>query len=118
MGFAAGKQENAMRIEKQLTPGFTDGTELSRARHGAPEIIHEIRNCMGVVLLTVGSLEAEPGPMLHPSHTIATLEKMVRKMDSLLEELAKSSAQSHPKKTGASRARLVRPHKLPMVTIG
>ncbi|MGH7556083.1 MAG: hypothetical protein ACREMQ_24025, partial [Longimicrobiales bacterium] len=73
---------------------------------------------MGVVLLTVGNIEADPGPMPLASHTIATLEKMVRKMDSLLEELAKSSAQSHPKKTGASRGRLDRRHKLRVITIG
>lgn len=106
-----------MAIEK-LTQGFTDAAELSRSRHGAREIIHEIKNCMGVMLLTVGSLEAEPGHVAHASCTIETLEKMIHKMDCLLEELAKFSEQGHPKKTGASRARLDRPHKLPAVTIG
>lgn len=106
-----------MVIEK-LTQSFTDAAEVSRSRHSAREIIHEIKNCMGVMLLTVGSLEAEPGHVAHASGATETLEEMIRKMDSLLEELAKFSEQGHPKKTGASRSGFDRPHKLPAVTIG
>lgn len=99
-----------MAIEK-LTQAFTDTTELSR--YEVRQIIHDIKNCMGVMLLTVGSLEAEPGYMAGAARTIEALEKTIHKMDCLLEALVKLSEQGHPKKTSASRGSLHRRQKLP-----
>jgi hypothetical protein len=100
----------------KLAPRFTDATQLRTTRHTAREIVHDLRNCMGVILLTVGSLEADPNKA-RDSRIIETLEKMIHKMDSRVEELAKLvSEQRHPKKTVASRPHVYRSGKLPGTT--
>jgi hypothetical protein len=93
---------------QKLAQRFTEATQLRTTGHTAREIVHDLRNCMGVVLLTVGSLEADPN-RARDSRTIKTLEKMIHKMNSRIEELAKlASEQGHPKKTDASRTRIHR----------
>jgi hypothetical protein len=101
-------------FSQKLTQRFTDAIQRKTTGHAAREIVHDLRNCMGVMLLTVGSLEADPNNA-RDSRTIETLEKMIHKMDSRIDELAKlASEQGHPKKTGASRTRIYRLLKLPV----
>jgi hypothetical protein len=95
-------------LRQKLAERFTDATQFRTTGRTVREIVHDLRNCMGVVLLTVGSLEADPNKA-RDSRTIETLEKMIHNMNSRIEELAKlASEQGHPKKTDASRPRIHR----------
>jgi cob(I)alamin adenosyltransferase len=92
---------------EKLVQRFTDAVKLRRSGHIHREIVHDLKNCMGVVLLTVGSLQADPNKA-RDSRTIETLEKMIHKINSRVEELAKLvSEQGRPKKTGLSRTRVI-----------
>lgn len=92
-------------LREKLAQRFAGATQLRRSR--PREIVHEVKNCMGVVLLTVGSLQADPNKA-RDSRTIETLEKMIHKINSRVEELAKLvSEQGRPKKTGLSRTRVI-----------
>lgn len=74
---------------------------------GASQLVHDLKNCMSVLLLNLGNVEADPA-----------IENTIQKMNCLLEELATLiSEEDHLKKTGASRTRGHRPQKLLAVTI-
>jgi hypothetical protein len=90
--------------------GFTD--------HEPREIIHDIKNCMGVVLLTIERLELDTGNMSADTRAKETLEKIFHKMNGLIEQLTKLlGKQTPPKKRSASRTRGGRREKLPRAVI-
>lgn len=75
------------------------------------EIVHDLKNCMSVVLLNVGDLKADPGHMSRDTRAVESLENMTQQMNCLLEELAKLlGEQGYPKKTSALRTRLYHTH--------
>jgi hypothetical protein len=79
----------------------------STLQTGASQVVHDLKNCMSVLLLNLGNVEAEPA-----------IENTIQKMNCLLEELAKLiSEEDHLKQTGASRTRVHPPQKLRAVTI-
>lgn len=95
-------------VNNKLTETFTDTAEISRSPHVLGKIVHDLKNCMSIVVLNVGIIEAHPGHIACESRTIENLENTIHKMNCLLEDLAKFVDEGKQKRTAASRARIYR----------
>lgn len=62
-------------------------TRLSRRLHASRKIVHDVKNCMSVLLLNLGNFEADPD---HIPLDLHTMGHTIRKMNCLPEELVKS----------------------------
>jgi hypothetical protein len=75
-------------ISEKLTPASVGTAQLTDSRRLPSTVVHDLKNCMSIVLLNAGNLEADADDMGRDRHTIETLETMIHKMNCLVEELA------------------------------
>lgn len=106
-----------MRSEK-LTQPANGAAQVTRPTHTPIEIVHELRNCMSIVLLSIGNLDADLAHMVRDKRSIESLEKIIYKMNRLVEDLIVLFGEDK-KKTGARRRRAYRSRvELPEPKIG
>jgi len=60
---------------------------LTGTHDNLPQIVHALKNCMSVLLLSVGNLEGHLGHSVPDQQSLETLQSMVHEMNSLVEEL-------------------------------
>jgi hypothetical protein len=77
-----------MVTEKIISPVLSKTNHLARERHRPDEIVHDLKNCMSIILLSFGYFGADSDHMRRKKPDIEPLESIVRKMNCLVEELA------------------------------
>jgi hypothetical protein len=69
-------------IEGLVDPVPTTGTD-----HQFSEIVHELKNCMSILLFCAETLEANQGLPLPNEDSVEDLKKLIDKMNCLIERL-------------------------------
>jgi hypothetical protein len=73
---------------EKLSQVLTKTNHRAGERLKPDEIVHELKNCMSIVLLNLGSLGSNSDHPRRNKGGTAPLEGIVRKMNWLVEELA------------------------------
>jgi hypothetical protein len=75
-------------MTEKLRPILRKTNQLAGERPKPDEIVHELKNCMSIILLNFGYLGADSDHMRRKKPDVEPLESIVRKMNYLVEELA------------------------------
>jgi hypothetical protein len=75
-------------IAEKLTPAAVGTAQLTTSRRLPSNVVHDLKNCMSILLLNVGNLKADADCMGGDKHLLETLQTMIHKMNCLVEELA------------------------------
>ena len=86
------EQEKAM-ITENLVRSCKGAVPLTRSDDGLLEIVHDLKNCMSVLFLCLGNLEADVGSSAPNQPSLETLQNIVYEMDALVEKLVKLVAK-------------------------
>jgi hypothetical protein len=75
-------------VPRKFAEDFQERAELARCHHAPCEIVHDLKNCMTIVLLNFGNLELDCDDMGRKKSSIETLANIIKQMNRLVEELA------------------------------